>query len=67
MVAKFSLKSIKEVKELQAMCFCIILVPLDCEFVSIGKDAIMVYANQICGKGGKYDLGEPYIYLWLWG
>ena len=63
-VAKLSLKSAEEVKELQAACFRTILVPSDCEFASAAKDATTAYADQTRGKGGKHDLGEPHVHLW---
>ena len=44
-VAKLSLKSAEEVKELQAACFRTILVPSDCEFASAAKDATTAYAD----------------------
>lgn len=63
-VAKLSLKSAEEVKELQAATFRTIIVPADCDFATAAKDATTAFADQTRGKGGKHDLGEPHVHLW---
>ena len=63
-VAKLSLKSAEEVKELQAAVFRTIIVPADSDFATAAKDATAAFADQTRGKGGKHDLGEPHVHLW---
>eukprot|EP00435_Cladocopium_sp_Y103_P017005 s2340_g4.t1 len=63
-VAKLSLKSSEEMKELQAAVFRTIIVPADSDFATAAKDTTAAFADQTRGKGGKHDLGEPHVHLW---
>ena len=63
-LAKLSLRTADEVKELQAATFRTILVPADCDFVTAAKNATTAFADRTRGKGGKHDLGEPHVHLW---